>query len=158
MSLLRLMIGVFMKEQELLQLPRAWIVFDYGQEDDVQTNLLTQRTVRGITLCASRPAEAMHSLNYQSIVVAVWHEPELPEIYVGNGWWYPRVHSWSLALVHDRLDPQQVDFEHSDDEEIGDEEEIFEETERVQSEAQGDVEGDWFSFRGSFIVVGLSTT
>jgi Ran GTPase-activating protein (RanGAP) involved in mRNA processing and transport len=29
--------------------------------------------------------------------------------------------------VHDRLGPQQVDFEHSDDEETADEEEIFEE-------------------------------
>jgi hypothetical protein len=48
--------------------------------------------------------------------------------------------------VHDRLGAQQVDFEHSDDEEIADEEEIFEETEGVQSEAQGDVEGDWSSF------------
>jgi hypothetical protein len=62
------------------------MVFDHGQEDDVQTNLLTQRTARGITLCASRPAEAMNSPNYQSTVVTVWHEPELPEIYVGNGW------------------------------------------------------------------------
>jgi hypothetical protein len=60
--------------------------------------------------------------------------------------------------VHDKLGAQQVDFEHSDDEEIIDEEEIFEETEGVQSEAQGDVKGDWFSFCGSSIVVGLSTT
>jgi hypothetical protein len=57
--------------------------------------------------------------------------------------------------VHDRLGPKQVDFEHSDDEGIADVEEIFGETEGVQSEAPGDVGGDWFSFRGSSIVVGL---
>jgi hypothetical protein len=108
-----------------------------------------------ITVCASRPAEAMHSPDNQATVVAVWHKPESPEMYVGNVLLYPKVHSGSLALVHDRLGPKQVDFEHSDDEGIGDEEEIFEETEGVQSEALGDVEGDWFSFRGSFIVVGL---
>jgi hypothetical protein len=118
MSLLRLMIGMFMKEQELFQLPHTWLIFGHGQKMDFQINLLTQRTARvfrhlsvkfEVVLRASRPAETMHPLHNQLEVVAVRHEPELPEIYIEDCLLYPKVHSGSLALAHNRLGLRQVD-------------------------------------------------
>jgi len=135
MSLVRLMIGIFMKEQELFQLPRAWGIFSHGQKGDPQINLLTQRTETvfrhlhvqlEIAFRASLPAEVMHSPYNQLAVVAVRHEPGLPEIYVGNCLLYPRVHPGSLALTYDRLGVRQVDYEHDVGEKSGGEGETLE--------------------------------
>ena len=135
MSLLRLMIGISMKEQELFQLPRAWLIFGHSQKGDLQVDLLAQRTARvfqhlnvqlGIAFRASHPAEVIHPLSDQLAVVAVRHEPEPLEIYVRNRLSYPDVYTGSLALVYDKLGVRQIDCKQGDDEEIGDVEEILE--------------------------------
>jgi hypothetical protein len=114
MSLLLLMIGIFMEEQELFQLPRAWCIFGHGQKSDPQINLLTQRAARvfqyldvqlEVAFRALYPAEATHP-------------------YVEDRLSYPKVHSGSLALAYDKLGLRQVDYEHGDDEESDDEGEI----------------------------------
>jgi hypothetical protein len=126
MSLLRLMIRIFMEEQELFRLPRAWGIFGHGQKDDVQINLLTHRTARvfqhlnvplEITFRASQSEGVAHPLRDQLTVVAVRHEPEVPEIYVEGRLLYPKVHSGSLALAYHTLGLRQVDYEHGDEEE-----------------------------------------
>lgn len=126
MRLLRLMIGIFMKEQELFQLPLVWGIFGRPQKDNVQISLLKDRTTRvfrhldvklEITICAPRPAAAMRSPPGRLTVVAVRHEPELPEIYVKDCLSYPRIHSGSLALAFDKLGLRQVDYEYGYDRE-----------------------------------------
>ena len=135
MSLLRLMIGISMKEQELFQLPRAWLIFGHSQKGDLQVAPLAQRTARvfqhlnvqlGIAFRASHPAEVIHPLSDQLAVVAVRHEPEPLEIYVRNRLLSPDVHTGSLALVYEKLGVRQIDCKQGDDEEIGDVEEILE--------------------------------
>jgi hypothetical protein len=140
------MIGIFMKEQELFQLPRAWLIFGHSQKCDLQVDLLTQRTARvfqhlnvqlDIAFRASHPAEVIYPLSDQLAVVAVRHEPEPLEIYVRDRLSYPKVHTGSLALVYDKLGVRQIDCEQGDDEETGGVEEILEEKATVQSEATG---------------------
>lgn len=152
MRLLRLMIGIFIKEQELFQLPLAWGIFGRQQKDDVQINFLKERTTRvfrhlnvklDITICDLRPAAAIHSPPDRLTVVAVRHEPELPEIYVKDCLSYPEIHSGSLALAFDKLGLRQVDYEHGYNREDSDGR--FEKGEkkprvlRKQSEAIGDL-------------------
>lgn len=135
MSLLRLMIGISMKEQGLFQLPRAWLIFGHSQKGDPQVDLLAQRTARvfqhlnvqlDIAFRASHPAEVIHPLSDQLAVVAVRHGPKLLEIYVRNRLLYPEVHTGSLALVYDKLGLRQIDCKQGDGEEIGDMEEMLE--------------------------------
>lgn len=127
MSLLRLMISIFLKEQELFQLPLAWGIFSHHRKDGFQFNHLAERTLRvfqhlrvhlQIIICGASATQFPHD-GYA--VVAVRHEPELPEIYVKNRLIYPRVHSGSLALISNRLGIRQIDHEYGDDEEDNDE-------------------------------------
>ena len=146
MSLLRLMIGISMKEQELFQLPRAWLIFGHSQKGDLHVAPLAQRTARvfqhlnvqlDIAFRASHPAEVIHPLSDQLAVVAVRHEPEPLEINVRNRLLYPEVHTGPLALAYDKLGVRQIGCGQGDDERTGDVENILEEKARAQSEATG---------------------
>lgn len=145
MSLVQLMIGIFIKEQDFFQLPRVWGIFNHGHKDDPHIDLLAQRTVRvfqhldvqfEILFQALPPAETVHPLHDRFTVVAVRHEPELPEIYVEDCLLYPNVHSGSLALIHERLGFRQTDHEHGDDEERGGEGQAMEAKGTVPRQAQ----------------------
>lgn len=127
MSLLRLMVSIFVKEQHLFQLPLAWGIFSHHHKDGFPFNHLAERTLRvfqhlHVKLHISHydlydQAEA-HSSPGRHTVVAVRHEAELPEMYIEDRLVYPSVHSGSLALEFNRLGLRQIDYEHGDDEEI----------------------------------------
>lgn len=127
MSLLRLMVSIFMKEQDLFQLPLAWGIFSHHHKDGFPLNHHVGRTLRvfqhlHVKLQISHydlhdQVEA-HSSPCRHAVVAVRHKVELPEIYVENRLVYPKDYSGSLALAFDRLGLRQIDHEHGDDEEI----------------------------------------
>ena len=161
MSIVRLMVGFFVQEQELFQLPRVWGIFGHGHSCDPQIDLLTQRTSRvfqhlsvqfEIAFQASPPLDARNTL----AVVAVRHEPQPPEIYVRDRLLYPTVHTGCLVFVYDKLSLRQVNYEQGDDEETGNEEKISETT-RMQSELEGNEERYRVSFREPIFEVGLST-
>jgi hypothetical protein len=124
MSLLRLMINIFLKEQELFQLPLAWGIFSHEHKGGFPLNHLTEMTLRvfqhlRVHLQISHydlhdQAEA-HLLPGRHTVVAVRHEVELSEMYIEDRLVYPSVHSGSLALEFDRLRLEQIDYEHGDD-------------------------------------------
>lgn len=124
MSLVRQMISIFIKEQELFQLPVAWGVFSHHHKNGSPFNYLAERTLRvfqhihlelQIFFCGSDAAVAAPPLLGRQTILAVRHEVELPEIYIDNRLMYPRVHSGSLALEFDRLGLRQIDHEHGDD-------------------------------------------
>lgn len=133
MSIVRLMIGIFIEEQELFQLPHVWGIFGHGRKRDPQIDLLTQRTSRVFqhldvqfetAFQASPLPDAARPLRNKVVVVAVRHELQPPEIYVRDRLLYPKVHTGSLALVYDKLGLRQVDYEQGDDEETGNEKRI----------------------------------
>jgi hypothetical protein len=123
MELLRRMVGVFIQEQELSQLPFAWGIFHRHDKDGIPLNHLVERTWKvfqhlGVKLqiffCDIGSATVAQSSPERQPVVAVRHEAEVPEIYVDNRLVYPRVHSGSLALEFDRLGLRQIDYEGGD--------------------------------------------
>ena len=141
MSSLRIMIGIFIKEQRLFRLPLAWGIFGPRQNDDDQITPLTERTTRVfqhlnvrlvVSVGASNTAAAMHNPPDRLTVVAVRYIPGLPEIYVNNRLLYPKIHSGSLTLAFDKLGLKQADHEQGDDEEDGDEPEGLKEVENAK--------------------------
>lgn len=167
MSLVRLMIGIFIKEHEFFQLPRVWGIFNHSHKDDHQIDLLAQRTARVFqhldvqfeTLFqASPPAETVHPPHNRFTVVAVRHEPESPEIYVENCLLYPNLHSGSLALICEKLGFRQTDHEHGDDKESGGEGQTMEAKGTVPRQAKANGETASFSSRKPILATRLSTT
>jgi hypothetical protein len=127
MSLLRLMVSIFVKEQDLFQLPLAWGIFNHHHKDGFPLNHLAERTLRvfqhlhvklQIYNCDLHDQVEAHLSPGRHTVVAVRHEAELPEMYIEDRLVYPSVHSGSLALEFNRLGLRQVGYEHGDDEEI----------------------------------------
>lgn len=124
MSFLRLMVSIFMKEQDLFQLPLAWGIFSHHHKDGFPLNHLAERTLRvfqhlRVKLQISHydlhdQVEA-HSSPGRHTVVAVRHEAELPEMYIEDRLVYPSVHSGSLALEFNRLGLRQIGHEQGDD-------------------------------------------
>lgn len=167
MSLVRLMIGIFIKEHEFFQLPRVWGIFNHSHKDDHQIDLLAQRTARVFqhldvqfeTLFqASPPAETVHPPHNRFTVVAVRHEPESPEIYVENCLLYPNLHSGSLALICEKLGFRQTDHEHGDDKESGGEGQTMEAKGTVPRQAKANGKTASFSSRKPILATRLSTT
>jgi hypothetical protein len=127
MSLLRLMVSIFVKEQDLFQLPLAWGISNHHHKDGFPLNHLAERTLRvfqhlhvklQIYNCDLHDQVEAHLSPGRHTVVAVRHEAELPEMYIEDRLVYPSVHSGSLALEFNRLGLRQVGYEHGDDEEI----------------------------------------
>lgn len=167
MSLVPLMIGIFIKEQESFQNPRVWSIFGHSHRNDPQIDLLTQRTTRvfqhldvrfEILFQASPLAETVHPLHNRFTVVAVRHEPESPEIYVENCLLYPNVHLGSLALVYEKLGFRQIDHEHGGATESGREGQTMEAKGTVPRQTQANGEKASFSSRESILATRLSTT
>jgi hypothetical protein len=124
MSLLRLMINIFLKEQELFQLPLAWGIFSHDHKGGFPLNHLIERTLRvfqhlhvhlRISHYDLHDQAKAHLLPGRHTVVAVRHEVELSEMYIEDRLVYPSIHSGSLALEFDRLRLGQIDYEHGDD-------------------------------------------
>lgn len=132
MSLVRRVISIFIKEQELFQLPLAWGIFGVHYKDITPLNPLGERTFQVfqhihvelrlilydlLSTNAAQLSPARHT------VVVVRHEAGLPELYVEDRLVYPSIHSGSLTLEHERLGLRQIDYEHEDDGDYGNNEE-----------------------------------
>jgi hypothetical protein len=124
MSVLRPMISIFVKQQELFQIPLAWGFFSQPQKDGFLPNHLVLKTSRIFQHLRVKLHTSFY--NPQSAapgqlspggytIVAVRHEIELPELYIENRLVSPRIHSGSLALEYNRLGLEQIDHEHGDD-------------------------------------------
>jgi hypothetical protein len=127
MSLLGLMISIFLKEQELFQLPLAWGIFSHDQKDGFPSNHLAERTSRvfyylhvklQISHYDLHDRVEAHPFPGRHTVVAVQHEVELSEMDIEDRLSYLPVYSGSLALEFDRLKLRQIDCEHGDEEEV----------------------------------------
>jgi len=122
MTLIRRVIGIFLRHQAQFQQPRAWIIFA-SCKSPVWADLVQHRAQRvfqhlglqaEILECAVQTPEATISTPVKRTIIAFKHQKGLPEIYLGDQPLRPRLPAAPLTSFSEKPDRVSLEAEGSE--------------------------------------------